>query len=66
MVIVEGRTEVGAAVMVNGESAEMDGDGGFRKALELSQDGWNEIVVTAVDASGNRSERRERVFVEVY
>ncbi len=66
MVIIEGSTEVGATVLVNGESAEMDGDGGFRKALELTQEGWNEIVVTAVDASGNRSERRERVFVEVY
>jgi hypothetical protein len=34
--------------------------------VEVAKDGWNDLVIAAVDPSGNRSERRERVYVEVY
>jgi hypothetical protein len=62
--IVRGRSEVGATVTINGELVEQDGDGRFSKTVELSDDGWNDLVIAAVDPSGNRTERRERVYVE--
>ncbi len=64
--IVEGRTEPGADVTVNGEHVEPDAEGAFRKAVEFREDGWNELVVIARDPSGNPTEHRERVYVEVY
>ncbi|MFV2071059.1 MAG: FecR domain-containing protein [Thermoanaerobaculales bacterium] len=66
MFIIEGSTEVGASVTINDEPVEVDSDGLFRKAVEITKEGWNDLVVVAVDPSGNRAERRERVFVEVY
>ncbi len=64
--IVEGTTEPGATVTINGEPVDVDAGGHFRKAIEVLSDGWNELVVAAVDPAGNRTERRQRVFVEVY
>jgi len=64
--IVEGQTEVGAVVTVNGEAVEVDGTGHFQKAVEVTVEGWNELVVAAVDPSGNTKEHRQRVYVEVY
>ena len=66
MFIVEGTTEGGAVVTINGEWVEVKGDGYFRKAIEMRQNGWAEIVVIAVDPSGNKTERSETVNVEVY
>jgi len=66
MFIVEGRTEVGAAVSINGEAAELDAAGHFRKMVDVGRAGWNELLVVAVDPSGNRTELKQRVFVEVY
>jgi redox-sensitive bicupin YhaK (pirin superfamily) len=62
--IVRGSTEVGASVTINGEIVELDSDGKFSKTVELAKDGWNDLVIASVDPSGNRTERRERVFVE--
>ena len=64
--ILEGRTEVGAVVTVNGEVVRLDSQGHFRKTVELVEEGWKDLVIQAEDPSGNRTERRERVHVEVY
>jgi len=66
MFIIEGRTEVGATVTINGELVRLDSEGGFRKTVEVINDGWNDLIIQAEDPSGNRTERRERVYVEVY
>ncbi len=66
MFIVEGTTEGGAVVTINGETVEVRSDGHFRKAIEMRQNGRAEIVVVAVDPSGNKTERIETVNVEVY
>lgn len=66
MFIVQGQTEVGASVTVNGEPAVADSDGHFRKTIEIPREGWNTIVVVATDPAGNETTRKERVFVEVY
>jgi hypothetical protein len=66
MFIFEGATENSATVTINGEKVELDADGRFRKTVEIFDDGWIDIVIVAIDPSGNRTERTERVFVEVY
>ncbi len=66
MFIIQGRTEAGAAVTVNGEYVVTDADGHFRKTIEIPREGWNNIEVVAKDPAGNETNRRERVFVEVY
>jgi hypothetical protein len=62
--IVRGRTEPGASVTINDEVVAVDGEGLFSKTVELATVGWNTLVIAAVDPSGNRTERRERVYVE--
>ncbi|MCU0303152.1 MAG: FecR domain-containing protein [Thermoanaerobaculales bacterium] len=66
MFIIQGRTEAGAAVTVNGERVVADADGHFRKTVEIPNEGWNNIEVVATDPAGNETRKRERVFVEVY
>jgi hypothetical protein len=64
MFIIEGTTEASASLTINGERVELDADGGFRKTVEIYREGWNDLIIVAVDPSGNPTERRERVFVE--
>ena len=53
-------------VTVNGEVVRLDSEGRFRKTVELHDEGWKDLVVQAEDPSGNSTERRQRVYVEVY
>jgi len=62
--LVQGVTEPGATVAVNGETVAVAGDGSFKKAVVFTREGWNTIVVRATDPSGNTSEYRESVLVE--
>ena len=62
--LLQGATEPGCAVTVNGESVEVTTDGSFKKAVALVQEGWNTIIVRAVDPAGNATEHRESVLVE--
>jgi len=62
--MVNGRTEPGARVEVNGEQVALGADGSFTKAVQLSKEGWNIIEVRARNAWGNETVRRHRVFVE--
>jgi hypothetical protein len=65
LIIVQGTTEPGATVTVNGEVVEVAGDGSFKKALALNREGWNTIVIRATDPTGNVAEEKKSVFVEV-
>jgi hypothetical protein len=62
--IVEGRTEAGASVEVNGEAVTVNADGAFTKTIQLVGEGWSFIEVKARDAWGNEADRRRRVFIE--
>jgi hypothetical protein len=66
MFIVEGTTETSANITINGERVELDPDGRFRKTVEIYREGWNDIIIVAVDPSGNPTEHREPVYVEDY
>jgi hypothetical protein len=62
--IVAGKTEPGATVEVNGEAVTVETDGAFTKTVQVAADGWSFVEVRAVDAWGNQTTRRRRVFVE--
>ncbi|NCO69424.1 MAG: hypothetical protein GW878_02740, partial [Acidobacteria bacterium] len=65
LILLNGLTEPGTSVTINGEGVEVGGDGTFKKAVALGREGWNTIVVRATDPAGNVAERKETVFVEV-
>jgi hypothetical protein len=62
--IVDGNTEPGAQVEINGEQVKVAADGSFTKPVQLNKEGWSFIVVRARDSWGNEATRRHRVFVE--
>jgi hypothetical protein len=61
---VAGRSEPGARIQVNGELVKTTIDGSFNKPVQLTKEGWNIIEIRALDAWGNETVRRHRVFVE--
>ncbi len=62
--LVYGKTEPGAIVTVNAEPADLEPDGSFKKTITIERDGATVLVVKSVDAAGNETVRRVRVFVE--
>jgi Glucodextranase, domain B len=62
--LIYGKTEPGAIVTVNAEPADVEPDGSFKKTVTVERDGAAMLVVKSVDASGNETVRRVRVFVE--
>jgi hypothetical protein len=62
--LIFGKTESGAVVTVNADPADVASDGSFKKTVTIERDGYALLVIKAVDASGNETIRRMRVFVE--
>ncbi len=64
LVIVTGKTEPGATVTVNGESADTDVSGNFKKTISINQEGLSTIVVKATDGAGNETLRKENALIQ--
>jgi hypothetical protein len=64
MFLVQGQTEPGCTVTINGESVDVGADGKFKKAIAFHETGVGVILIQAIDPAGNTSEHRERVFLE--
>lgn len=62
--IVDGQSEPGAQVEINGEQVKVAADGSFTKTVQLEKEGWSFIEIRARDSWGNVTSRRHRVFVE--
>jgi hypothetical protein len=62
--LIYGKTEPGAIVTVNAEPADVEPDGSFKKTITVERDGAAMLTVKSVDASGNETVKRVRVFVE--
>lgn len=60
---VEGRTETGASVAVNGHAVTVTADGGFEDVLQ-AQPGAFAVEVVARDPAGNETKRRISVTVK--
>jgi hypothetical protein len=66
VVIVTGKADAGASVTVNGEPAETDPSGTFRKVISFAKEGLNAVEVRATDGAGNQTVRRENVVIQIY
>jgi hypothetical protein len=64
IVIVNGRTEPGVRVEIDGQRAPVEADGSFTLSVTPQTEGLVNVKVSAVDASGNRTETSQRVFIE--
>lgn len=64
--IIEGQTEAGSKVHINGTNTETDSSGRFRKTLELHQIGWTDIVIKATDPSGNTTQKHQKAYLEEF
>ena len=62
--LIYGKTEPGAIVTVNAEPADVEPDGSFKKTITVERDGAAMLTIKSVDASGNETVKRVRVFVE--
>jgi hypothetical protein len=62
--LIFGKTDPSATVTVNGETADVDSDGSFRKTITIDRDGYAMLIVKAADASGNETVKQIKVFVE--
>ncbi len=64
--ILGGATEPGSELEVNGEPVTVQSDGSFTKTVQLAEEGWSFLSIRARDLAGNVTERRPRVFVELF
>jgi hypothetical protein len=62
--LIFGKTDPSATVTVNGETADVDSDGSFRKTITIDRDGYAMLIVKAADASGIETVKQIKVFVE--
>ncbi len=62
--IVEGLTDVGARVTVNGEPVELDGEGRFRRTVNVTTVGKSKLIILATDSYGNTKRVSREVLVE--
>lgn len=62
-VIVEGKTEPGCTVIIEGETLTPNPDGSFTTTVSLKYVGENIVAVQAVDPAGNETTKKLKVFV---
>ncbi len=62
--LIFGKTAPGAIVTVNAELADVEADGAFKKTITLDREGYAMLIVKAVDAAGNETVKKLKVFVE--
>ena len=66
LVIINGRTEPGAVLLVDGQKVDVYDDGAFTAVVRMKRDGPNEVQIVAQDGAGNTTKMRRSVYVESY
>ena len=66
LVLVNGRTEPGAKVTINGEPVSVQLNGSFSKTIQMTQVGFAFITIVAADAWDNSVEIQKRVFIDAF
>ena len=66
LVIINGRTEPGAALSIDGQKVDVYDDGAFTAVVRMKRDGQNQVDIVAQDAAGNTTRMRRSVYVESY
>jgi hypothetical protein len=66
LVIINGRTEPGATLTVDGQRIDVYDDGGFTAVLRLKKEGVNQVDIIAQDSAGNETRMHRSVYVEAF
>ncbi len=66
LVLVNGRTEPGSTVSMNGEQVSVQLNGTFSKTIQMTQVGFAFITIVATDAWDNSTELQRRVFIDAF
>jgi hypothetical protein len=66
LVIINGRTEPGAVLLVDGQKVDVYDDGAFTAVVRMKRDGINEVEIVSQDGAGNTTRMRRSVYVESY
>ncbi len=66
LVIINGRTEPGAVLSVDGQRVDVYDDGAFTAVVRMKKEGLNEIEIVAQDPAGNETRLRRSVYVETF
>jgi hypothetical protein len=66
MVLVSGRTEADAKIEINSEPVAVATNGSFSKVLQMKQEGFAFVEITATDPWENSTDLRRRVFIDTF
>jgi hypothetical protein len=66
LLIINGRTEPGAALTIEGQAIDVYDDGTFTAVVRMKHEGTNEVTIVAQDSAGNENRQRRSVFVESF
>ena len=66
LVIINGRTEPGALLTIDGQAIDVYDDGAFTAVVRMKREGRNEIEIIAQDTAGNETRLKKSVFVESF
>ncbi|MEE2778551.1 MAG: hypothetical protein VYE73_17520 [Acidobacteriota bacterium] len=64
IVIISGKTEPGVKLEIDGQRTPVDADGTFSLSFSPHSDGEVDLLVSAIDASGNRTAQTRQVYIE--
>ena len=64
LVIINGRTEPGAILTVDGQKIDVYEDGAFTAVIRMKKEGFNQLEIVAQDPAGNVTRMRRGVYVE--
>ncbi|MEE9219312.1 MAG: FecR domain-containing protein [Acidobacteriota bacterium] len=65
-VIINGKTEPGAVVSIDGRRIDVYDDGNFTAVIKLKREGRNVLKIVAQDLSGNETQIRRTAYVEAF
>jgi hypothetical protein len=65
-VIINGRTEPGAVVSIDGQKVDVYDDGTFTAVVKLRREGRNVLTIMAQDLSGNETQIKRTAYVEAF
>ena len=66
LVILNGHTEPGAVLSVDGQRVDVYDDGAFTAVVRLKKDGMNQVEIVSQDTAGNTTRMRRSVYVESF
>lgn len=66
LVIINGRTEPGATLIVDGQPVDVYDDGSFNAVIRIKRDGMSSVDIVAQDPAGNTTRMSRTVFVDTF